>query len=234
MKSHILSDQSSPGGTMRTQIISFIDDLKSNKKLATFDEASTKQAVVLRLLSFLGWDIFNVAEVYPNFSINSSKVSYALRIKNSSKVFIEVKRVHKTLDSYQKDLVDLSARDRVELAILTNGIAWWFYRASDSGNWKQQRFHSFDLLKHKPEKFVPDLIDLLSKNKVAKGESMSAARTLFQKKQQKLAADFLPEAWNHVLTQPNKIFIELLGDQAEKLCGNKLNAETVEKFINTA
>jgi len=216
---------------MRTQIISFIDDLKSNKKLASFDEASTKQAVVLRLLSFLDWDIFDVAEVYPNYSINSSTVSYALRIKNSSKVFIEVKRVHKTLDSYQKELVDLSARDRVELAILTNGIAWWFYRASDSGSWKQQRFHSFDLLKHKPEKFVPDLIDLLSKNKVAKGESMRAAKALFQKKQQKLAADVLPEAWNHVLTQPNKIFVELLSDQAEKLCGNKLKAETVEKFI---
>lgn len=216
---------------MKKPIISFIDDLKSNKKLATFDEASTKQAVVLRLLSFLGWDIFNVAEVYPDFSINSSTVSYALRIRNSSKVFIEVKRVHKILDSYQKDLVDLAARDRVELAILTNGITWWFYRVSDSGNWKQQRFHSVDLLKHKPEKFVPELIDLLSKNKVAKGESMSAAKTLFQKKQQKLAADFLPEAWNHVLTQPNKIFVELLSEQTEKLCGNMLKAETVEKFI---
>ena len=216
---------------MKKQIISFIDDLKSNKKLATFDEASTKQAVVLRLLSFLGWDIFNVAEVYPDFAIKSSTVSYALRIRNSSKVFIEVKRVHKRLDSYQKDLVDLAARDGVELAILTNGITWWFYRVSDSGNWKQQRFHSVDLLKHKPEMFVPDLIDLLTKKKVAKGQSMSAAKTLFQKKQQKLAAEFLPAAWNRVLTQPNKIFVELLSEQTEKLCGDMLNAETVEKFI---
>jgi len=44
---------------MEKKIIAFIDELKSNKKLATFDEASTKQAVVLRLLSFLDWDIFN-------------------------------------------------------------------------------------------------------------------------------------------------------------------------------
>ena len=123
---------------MKKQIISFIDDLKSNKKLATFDEASTKQAIVLRLLSFLGWDIFNVEEVYPDFSTNSSNVSYALRINNSSKVFIEVKRVHKKLDSYQNDLVDLAARDGVDLAILTNGIIWWFYLASESGNWKEK------------------------------------------------------------------------------------------------
>jgi hypothetical protein len=79
--------------------------------------------------------------------------------------------------------------------------------------------------------FVPELIDLLTKNKVAKGQSMSAAKTLFQKKQQKLAADFLPAAWNRVLTQPNKIFVELLSEQTKKICGDMLNAETVEKFI---
>ena len=53
---------------MQKKITAFIDELKANKKLATFDEASTKQAVVLRLLSFLGWDIFNVDEVFPDFS----------------------------------------------------------------------------------------------------------------------------------------------------------------------
>lgn len=216
---------------MKKQITSFIDDLKSNKKVATFDEASTKQAVVLRLLSFLDWDIFNVEEVYPDFSTNSSNVSYALRIRNSSKVFIEVKRVHKKLDSYQEDLVNLAAREGVNLAILTNGITWWFYLVSASGNWKQKWFYSIDLLKQKPEKFVPNLIDLLTKCKVAKGQSLRAAKTLFQKKRQKVAADFLPEAWNQVLTQPNKIFVELLSEQTEKLCRYKLDSKTIETFI---
>lgn len=216
---------------MKKEIKSFIDDLKSNKKLSTFDEASTKQAVVLRLLSFLGWDIFNVEEVYPDFSTNSSNVSYALRTRSTNKVFIEVKRVHKKLDSYQRDLVDLAARDGVNLAILTNGITWWFYLVSASGNWKQKWFHSIDLLKQKPDIFIPNLIDLLSKTKVVKGQALRAAKNLFQKKRQKLAADFLPEAWNQILTQPNKIFVELLSDQTEKLCRYKLNAKTVEKFI---
>ena len=81
---------------MKNQIESFIKDLKSNKKLASFDESSTKQAVVLRLLSFLGWDIFDVEEVYPDYSSNSHIVSYALRVKNTSKLFIEVKRVHES------------------------------------------------------------------------------------------------------------------------------------------
>ena len=54
---------------MKKQIETFINELKSNKKLSSFDEASTKQAVVLRLLSFLDWDIFNVDEVYPDYSV---------------------------------------------------------------------------------------------------------------------------------------------------------------------
>jgi hypothetical protein len=216
---------------MKKQIISFVDELKSNKKLATFDEASTKQAVVLRLLSFLDWDIFNVEEVYPDFSTNSSNVSYALRIRNSSKVFIEVKRVHKELDSYQEDFVNLAARDGVNLAILTNGITWWFYLISASGNWEQKWFYSIDLLKQKPEIFVPNLIDMLTKGKIAKGQSLRAAKTLFQKKRQKVAADFLPEAWNQVLTQPSKIFVELLSEQTEKLCRYKLDSKTIETFL---
>ncbi len=216
---------------MKKQIISFVDELKSNKKLATFDEASTKQAVVLRLLSFLDWDIFNVEEVYPDFSTNSSNVSYALRIRNSSKVFIEVKRVHKELDSYQEDFVNLAARDGVNLAILTNGITWWFYLISAPGNWEQKWFYSIDLLKQKPEIFVPNLIDMLTKGKIAKGQSLRAAKTLFQKKRQKIAADFLPEAWNQVLTQPNKIFVELLSEQTEKLCRYKLDSKTIETFL---
>jgi hypothetical protein len=216
---------------MNKEIKSFIDELKSNKKLATFDEASTKQAVVLRLLSFLGWNIFNVEEVYPDFSTNSSNVSYALRTRNTNKVFIEVKRVHKKLDPYQRDLVNLASRDGVNLAILTNGITWWFYLVSANGNWKQKWFHSVDLLKQKPDVIIPNLIDLLSKDKVSKGQSLRAAKNLFQKKRQKLAADFLPEAWNLILTQPNKIFVELLSEQTEKLCRYKLDAKTVEKFI---
>jgi hypothetical protein len=217
---------------MKKQIVSFIDELKSNKKVSAFDEASTKQAVVLRLLSFLGWDIFNVEEVYPDFSTNSSTISYALRIRNSSKIYIEVKRVPEKLDSYQKDLFNLASRDDVNLAILTNGITWWFYLVSASGNWKQNRFHSIDLLKQKPDIFVPNLIDLLSQANVSKGQALRTAKTLFQKKKQKLATDFLPEAWNQILTQPNKIFVELLSEATEKLCGYKVDTATVEEFLH--
>ncbi len=213
------------------QIVEFIETLKQNKKLATFDEASTKQAVVMRLLSLLGWDIFNVEEVYPDYAVGSQNVSYALRIRNTNKVFIEVKKVHKQLDNHQKDLVNLGMRDGVDLAILTNGITWWFYLMSTAGSWQQKWFYTIDIIKQKPDAFVTYLIDLLEKDRVTKGQSLKAAKSLFQEKKQKMAADFLPEAWNQILSQPNKIFVELLSETTEKLCHYKVDSKTVEEFL---
>jgi len=217
---------------MEKKIVSFIEELKSNKKLSAFDEASTKQAIVLRLLSFLGWDIFDVEQVYPDYSANSSNVSYALRIKNTNKVFIEVKRVHSKLDNHQRSLVNLASREGVNLAVLTNGIIWWFYLISANGSWHRKWFYSIDLIKQKPDTFVSNLADLLTKTKVAGGQSLKAAKSLYQRKRQKLAANFLPEAWNQIISQPNKIFVELLSDQTEKLCRYKVDAKSIQKFLD--
>ena len=232
MKLNIFRNKPDSGGTMKRQILSFIEELKSNKKLSTFDEASTKQAVVLRLLSFLGWDIFDVAEVYPNYAVGTEKVSYALRTGNTNKIFIEVKRVHKKLDNYQRRLVNLGTRNSVNMAVLTNGITWWFYLIAASGSWKKKWFYTIDILEQKPDAFVSQLINLLGKDKVTKGQSLKAAKSLFQEKRAKLAADFLPEAWNQVLSQPNKIFVELLSETTEKLCRYKVDTKSVEKFLH--
>ena len=218
---------------MKKEIEAFIKELKSNKKLSSFDEASTKQAVVLRLLSFLGWDIFNVDEVAPDYSVNSHSVSYALRIKNTLKLMIMVKRVQERLDNYQKQLVTFASRENVDLSILTNGILWWFYLVSAKGDWQQKWFFSADLLKQKPDEIVPQLIDLLSKTKVSRGQALRAAKSLYQNKKQKMAADLLPQAWNQILSGPNKIFVELLSENTEKICGYKVASDLVEKFIET-
>lgn len=216
---------------MKNQIESFIKDLRLNKKLISFDESSTKQAVVLRLLSFLGWDIFDVEEVYPDYSSNSHSVSYALRVKNTSKLFIEVKRVHEKLDNHQKKLINFAMREKVGLSVLTNGVVWWFYLLSVNGDWQQKWFCSLDLLKQKPEAIVPKIIDLLSKPKVSKGLSLRTAKALYQDKIQKMAADFIPQAWNKIISGPNKIFVELLSDTTEKICGCDVNSNLVEKFL---
>ncbi len=216
---------------MQKQIQSFIKDLKSNKKLSSFDEASTKQAVVLRMLSFLGWDIFNVDEVCPDYAANSSHVSYALRIGDTNKIFVEVKKISENLDNHQKKIVEISSVEGADIAVLTNGVTWWFYLASSNGSWQQKWFYSADFFKQEPDTFVPQLVDLLTMNKVSKGQALETAKNLFHDKKQKMAADFLPKAWNQIVSQPNKIFIELLSLETEKLCGYKVDIKSIETFL---
>ncbi len=216
---------------MKKGIENFIKDLKSNKKLDTFDEASTKQGIVLRLFSFLGWDVFNVDEVYPDYSVNSHSVTYALRAKNANKIFIEVKRVHEKLDNYQKPLLNFASSENVDISILTNGVLWWFYLPKSAGNSQEKWFYSVDLLKQKEDTFVPQLIDLLSKNKVVKGQALKAAKVLNQNKNQKIASNVIPEAWNKIISQPNMIFVELLRESTEKICGCRVEAKLIERFL---
>ena len=216
---------------MQKQIQSFIKDLKSNKKLSAFDEASTKQAVVLRMLSLLGWDIFNVDEVCPDYAANSSQVSYALRIGDTNKIVVEVKKVSEKLDNHQKKFVEGASAEGADMAVLTNGVTWWFYLTSSNGSWQQKWFHSADLFNQEPDAAVPPLVDLLTMSKVSKGQALETAKKLFHDKKQKMAADFLPKAWNQIISQPNKIFIELLSLQTEKLCGYKVEIKSIETFL---
>ena len=216
---------------MKKQIESFIDDLKSNKKLSMFDESSTKQAVVLRLLSLLGWDIFNVDEVCPDYSVNSHRVSYALGTKNSNKVFIEIKGAQEKLDNHQNDLIKLATTEGVDLSILTNGRIWWFYLISAEGDWQKKWFLSVDLSKQEADIIAPQLIDLLTKDKISKGAALKTAKAIHQDKNQKIAAEFIPKAWNQIISQPNKIFVELLGDTTEKLCGYKVGSAQIEQYL---
>jgi hypothetical protein len=217
--------------SMKKEIVSFIKSLKTNQKLEKFDEASTKQAVVLRLLSFLGWDIFDVDEVYPDFAVNSNSVSFALRHQNVNKVFIEVKRIQEKLDNYQKPLLNFAAQEKVDLSVLTNGTIWWFYLTKSAGNSHDKWIYSADMLKQNEDAIVPNLIDLLGKTKVANGQALKAAKSLNEHKNQKMASDIIPEAWNKLISQPNMILVELVRESTEKICGCAVEAKVVERFF---
>jgi hypothetical protein len=218
---------------MKMQILSFVRDVKANKKLPAFDEASIKQAVVLRLLSLLGWDIFNVDEVSPDFATDSDRVSYALCMGGAKKVFLEVTRPHESLDERHKQLVAFAGREHVELAVHTNGLHWWFYLPSLKGALNQKCCHVLDLSEQKLEDVASDLIAFLSRDNVLNDAYLQSAKTAYQIQKRKLAAEVLPEAWNMVLAEPNKILVEILSDATEKLCGCKPEPGIIEDFIRS-
>ena len=108
---------------MDKRIKALILDIRANEQITTFDEATTKQAIILRLLLELGWHIFDTEEVKPEYSVPNKRVDYSLRINNVNKVFLEVKKVTEDIERHQNQLLDYSFQEGVKLAVLTNGIS---------------------------------------------------------------------------------------------------------------
>jgi hypothetical protein len=216
---------------MKKQISSFLTDLRSGKKLSTLDEASTKQAIVLRLLSILGWDIFDVDEVYPDYPVNSTMISYALRVDKEIQLLIDVKGNQEKLDAHQKNFTAIAAQAGVDVGVLTNGATWWFFLATDREKSRFKRFFNCDFQEQKPDAIVEKLVEFMGRAKVARGDAVKSAKAAFHSQRQEIAANALPEAWNQLLSPPNKILMEILSEITEKLCGYRADASLVEKFI---
>lgn len=214
------------------KLLEFVESMKLDRRLVSFDEAATKQGVVLRALSFLGWDTFNVEEVYPEYSVGGKKVDYALRHSNSNKVFIEVKKGGEDLERHQEQLLNYSFQEGVRLAILTNGITWWFYLPLHEGSWEQRKFYAVEIYDQNPEEIFQKFLDFLSKENVLSGKSIENAEDVYRGRQREsLIKETLPKAWNKITKDPDEALLELIAETTEKLCGHKPDHPTVETFI---
>lgn len=219
---------------MKERFLSLVEQLKSDRRLASFDEAATKQIVLLHILSFLGWDIYNIDEVMPEYSVSGQRVDYALRHSNANKVFIEVKKAGEDLERHQEQLLNYSFKEGVKLSILTNGISWRFYLPLHEGSWEQRKFYTIEIYDQDSEDIVDRFMDYLSKEDVCSGKAIQSAEAVYKSKQKGyLISDTLPKAWNKLVSEPDELLIELIADATEKLCGYKPDNSIVEDFISS-
>jgi len=218
---------------MSEKLLQLINQLKSDKRLVSFDEASTKQAVILRILSLIGWDTFNIDEVVPEYSIAGKKVDFSLRHSNANKTFIEVKKIGEDLEKHQEQLLNYSFQEGVKLSILTNGITWWFYLPLHEGSWEQRKFYTIEIYDQNAEEIVGRFIDYLAKENVISGKAITNAEAIYESRQKKyLIKETLPKAWNKLISEPDELLIDLIAENTEKLCGYKPDHSTVEDFIS--
>ncbi len=206
-----------------------VDEIKS------FDAASIKTGIVLRLLSVLGWNPFNVSEVKPEYGVDEKKVDYALRIQERNLVFIEVKEYGDALKNHEEQLVKYSFLEQVKLAILTNGVQWRFYLPMIAGSWTQRRFLTLDLSSNETGDAVLRFKELLTRNAIDSGDAFDTAETLFKNRQRKaLLTKHLPNAWAELIRAPSTALIKLLAEKIEQVAGFKPDDADVIKFLVTA
>ena len=217
---------------MIEELIDFIESLKRNPTVQSFDEASTKQAIILPILHLLGWNTHNIDEVTPEFSVENKRVDYSLRLNKTNEFFIEVKKTGVDLENYEEQLLDYSFRQGVELATLTNGITGWFYLPTKKGDWRARKFYTIDIIQQESNDVASKFIDLLSKGTVQSGKAIQHAESIYKGRlKRKTIEDTLPEVWNKIITETDSLLIDLIAERTEKVCGFKTEAKDVEKFL---
>ena len=221
---------------MEELLISFVENLKTDRGILSFDldEAATQQGIVLPVLQLLGWNIFDTNEVKPQYSVGAGKVDYSLRISNDDKVFIEVKRIGEQLENHQEQLLKYAFEQGVKLAILTNGVTWWFYLPLYGASWPQRKAYSIDIFQQGSADIASRFVDFLSKDNVSTETAVKNAEAV-HKGQQKInkLRETLPKAWNKIIEEADDLLIDLINDTTEKLCGFKADSQLVEEFLST-
>ena len=210
---------------MIEKVKDFIESLKSNPRIVIFDEAATKQFIILPLLQCLGWNIQSVDEVRPEFPIENKKVDFSLHV-NGSLFFIEVKKIGEALERYEKQLLEYCFLQGVEFAILTNGTLWWFYLPMKRVDWQARKFATLDLNQEDSLHVAQQLVALLSKGHAS---TLENAEAIYRRKS---ISETLPAAWNTLIKQSDSTLLERLCEASEQLCGYRPEAHEVKKFFD--
>lgn len=118
-------------------------------------EEATKQALILPMLEALGYDIWNPAEVCPEYQADfaikktgqKEKVDYAIFINHLPRIYIEVKPYRTELDGHQGQLARyFNSTPTVSLAIMTNGTEYKLYTDTGDPNIMDvEPFHTVNL-----------------------------------------------------------------------------------------
>lgn len=214
------------------KLISTIETIKS-KTVDQFDETAIKQTVILRLLADLDWNIFDRDEVFPEYGIEGKRVDYSLRNNNNNKVFIEAKKPKENLEDHQEQLLNYSFKEGVQLAILTNGVTWWFYLPLQKGAWTNRKFYTIDFKNQTETEISEKLIQFLSRENILSDKSIRIAEeTLKSKTKEAEIKNSLPVVWKNLLNKPTPEFIQLLATETENHCGFRPTDDFVISFLN--
>ena len=208
---------------MYEKLISLADRLEQVRDQIVTEEA-TKTALILPFIRELGYDIFNPAEVVPEFTADvgikkGEKVDYAIIRDGKPIILFECKPIGAKLDSYSSQLYRYFSVTNARIAILTDGITYRFYSDLNAPNKLDSTpFFDFSLDRIKKEDAIR--LEQFSKPKFDLAEVLADAENLKLRSgiRSHLAREF---------TNPSDEFIRHF---AEPLHNGRLTQAVLEKY----
>ena len=162
---------------MKERLTTAIKGIRSDKRISTLDEKSTRAEVIDPVLERLGWDKFGEDFVI-EYSVPGGLVDYALHVRNMPKVFIEAKNPREDLRRHVDQLVTYCAKHGVPLAALTNGLNWWFYLPLKEGTVEARQFCRLDISVQDISEICDLLIEFLARENVYSGAAVENAEAV--------------------------------------------------------
>ena len=200
-------------------------------KLALTEEA-TKTSVILPFIQALGFDIFNLDEIVPEYISDvglkkGEKVDFVVKINGKLSILIEAKPISMSLGSAQySQLYRYFGVTEARLAILTNGKDVWFFSDIDEPNKMDKKpFFIFDLQSHddgQVQKLAGFQKELFSIEAI-----LEAASSL---KYTSMAAKYIKKQ----LATPDDEFLKLVGRQIYEGSLTKAVLEQIKPAIQAA
>lgn len=217
---------------MSDRLLTIVEDLQADTELASLSEAGVSQSI-RRVLNALNWDADNRREVSAEYSVANRRVDYALLNGGDPQVFIEVKKGGEPLERHQEQLLDYAFKEGIQLAILTNGLTWWFYLPLRPGSWEQRKFTTMMLNTDDKTEIVQNMVGILSKEKVYDGSAFKNAAHLYeQMRRQIIIEEFMPKAWNQLMNELDGLIVARIAEKTDELCGHEPGENEVEKFLS--
>jgi len=188
-------------------------------------EEATKNAIVMPFLRTLGFDVFDPTQVVPEYTADvglkkGEKIDYAVFIGGKLEYLVEAKSVSTNLrDAQYSQLFRYFSTRDAKIAILTNGLNFWFFTDIDAENKMDQApFFKFDLLAYDDN----DLRDLekFHKDKFSIENIRSAAAAL---KYLRGAMNFIEGQWK----EPDDDFVRAV---AKSFYDGKLTSSVIDSL----
>jgi predicted type IV restriction endonuclease len=212
-----------------------INEIRENIKLGKYqNEAAVSQGIVQRVLSLLGWPVYDTSVVIPEYSMELRRVDYALcHPANKPTIFIEIKPIGQS-GGAEKQLFEYAFFVGIPLAILTDGQEWHFFLPAEQGEFSDRRVYKLDILERNLDDIVEVLDRYLKYENVQSGKALESARRDYRNiRQKREVANTLPEAWKRLVDEGDELLVDLLIDKVESLCGFKTDPDQVIEFLTT-
>ena len=76
------------------------------------------------------------------------------------------------------------------------------------------------------------LVDFLSKDNVASGIALRNAEAAYDSQQKNMVINAtLPKAWNRLISGPDDLLVDLIGETTESICGFRPDQDAVDRFL---